>query len=211
MRRMARRYSGWLAAEEVDGEADAVEDGGTVVAGLKVAEGGVYAVKVRGEFLDEGGRAVKADDGHLVLNAAEEGIEHGGEGAIDVEVLAAFSSGLNEDDEGEGLRARVFVEIKLLLDAVVGKSERVGTEGVDHGAAFGAHERGNKDEGGAGGDGRGGGRLIRLTLGLILGTDDQSLRGDQKEGEEVARPEHQEFSIATVNIPRSIRRGFPGL
>jgi hypothetical protein len=181
-----------------------------VVAGLKVAEGGVYAVKVRGEFLDEGGRAVEADDGHFVLNAAEEGVEHGGEGAIDVEVLAAFSSGLNEDNEGEGLRARVFVEVKLLLDTVVGKSEGVGAEGVDHGAAFGAHERRNKDEGGAGGDGRGGGRLIRLTLGLIrliLGTDDQSLRGDQKEGEEVARPEHQEFSIATVNISRAIKEG----
>jgi len=52
MRRMARRVLGGLVAEEVDGEAEGVEDGGSVVAEAEVVDsergGAVFEVVLAG-------------------------------------------------------------------------------------------------------------------------------------------------------------------
>lgn len=188
---------GWLAAQEICGVDDAVEDRGMVVAGLEAVEGGGDTVEMGGELLNEGRGAVEADDGNLVSDAAEEGVEHGGEGLVDVEVMASLAAGLYEDDKSEGLRAGILVEVEFLLHAVVGEGELVGRERVNHLSGPGANEGRDDDQCGSGGDGRGWGiRLIRL----VLGVDDRCLSGEQKESEQEARPEHHEFSIAAVPL-----------
>ncbi len=105
--------------------------------------------------MDEGRRGVECDDSDLVVDAAEERIEHGAEPFVLVEVACAGTAGLEADDEREGLAAGVLVKVQGLGDAVVGEDEVVGLEGVDERAGFSFDECRDEDEGGVDGDGVG--------------------------------------------------------
>jgi hypothetical protein len=148
---------GWLIAEEVDGEADGVEDGGAVVAEAEIVDGqrggavfemmlagaarseagnGVRGgVEVGGEVLEECGLTVEGDDRDLVGDVAYDGGEHGGkwwsDGAEFVEFAGSGTADFNGDDKGERLATGVLLEGKLLRYAVIGQDEIVRSEGED--------------------------------------------------------------------------------
>ena len=162
--RMARRG---LLAEHVDGEDDGVEDGGLLVAVIEGVEGVGDEFEIGREAVQQGGRAVEADYGDLVLDVADQVVEQGAEVAVLFEVRGAGTAGFDDDDESQRLVAGVLLEMQWLLDAVVGEDEVVGFEGVDELAGLGADERGDDDEAGANGDGGRGRRC--LGVGLSIG------------------------------------------
>jgi hypothetical protein len=162
-----------LVAEEVDGEAKGVEDGGSVVAEADVVDGvgqgaivdvvltraagceGFDSVRSRfevwSEALEERGLAVEGDDGDFVRNVADNGFEHGRErrsnGGKFVELSGASATDFDDDDQSERLAIRILFEAKFLRDAVVGESEVAGVECEDEIAALVADESGNEYQG----------------------------------------------------------------
>jgi hypothetical protein len=145
-----------LVAEEVDGKAKGVEDGGSVVAEADVVDSERRSavikvmlaraagregfdsvrscVEVWGEALEERGLAVEGDDGNFVRDVADDGFEHGSKRRSDggefVE-LTGSDADFDDDDESEGLAIRILLEAKFLRDAVVGESEVAGVESED--------------------------------------------------------------------------------
>ncbi len=125
-------------------------------------------VDVGGEVLHQDGRAIEADDGDVVGHVADDGLDHGREGAVLVQLARAGASALDVDDEGERLAAGVLFEREFLRDAVVGEGEVIGLEGEDEIAGLGAHQRGNEDEGG-----------VRVEGRSLLGRSGRGLREDE--------------------------------
>ena len=172
---------GGLVAQELDGEAQAVEDGGAVVAEADVVDGegpgaivevmltcaswsegadGVgRRVGVRGEVLEERGLAVEGDYGDFVSDIADDRFKHRSESRSDggelIELTCACAADFDDDDESERLATGVLLEYELLRDAVVGKDEVFCGKGVDELSGFAADERGNQDKGGVCAEGGG--------------------------------------------------------
>jgi hypothetical protein len=164
---------GGLVAEEVDGEAKGVEDGGSVVAEADVVDGkprsavievmlpraagregldGVRCcVEVRGKALEECGLAVEGDDGNFVLDVADNGFEHGSKrrsnGGKFVELSCASATDFDDNDQSERLAIRILFEAEFLRDAVVDECEVAGVECEDEIAALVADESGNEYQG----------------------------------------------------------------
>ncbi len=165
-----------LIAQEVDGESEAVEDGGAVVserkvvdgewrgavikvmlacaAGSEVADSGSRCVDVRGEVLKQRGLAVEGDYSNFVRDVADDGFEHWSQwrsdGAVFVELASTGAADFDDDDEGERSAASILLERELLRNAIVREREVVGGEGEDEFSGFIADQRGNKNQGGVG-------------------------------------------------------------
>lgn len=163
---------GGLLAEHVDGVGNGVEDGGLLVAGIEVVERARDEFEVGCEAMQQDGRAVKADDGDLVIDVADEVGEHRAKVLVLLEMAGAGASGFDDDDHGQRLVAGVLLQTEWLLDTVVGENEVFGLEGVDELAGFGAHQGGDDDETGANGDGGCG----RVGLGVCWGIRGRCLR-----------------------------------
>jgi len=89
---------GGLLAEHVHGERDGVEDGGLLVAGIEVVERARDEFEIGREAMQQDGRTVKADDGDLVIDVADEVGEYRPEVAVLIEMVSSGASGLNDDD-----------------------------------------------------------------------------------------------------------------
>ncbi len=162
----------WLVPEEVDGEAEGVEDGGAVVAEAEVVDGerggavvevmlagaaggeagdGVCGrVEVGGEVLEKCGLTVEGDDGDFVRDVADDRGEHwsqrGSDGVEFVEFAGAGPADFDDDDEGERLATGVLLESELLRDSVVGQDEIVRGECEDEIAGLIADESGRENK-----------------------------------------------------------------
>jgi hypothetical protein len=89
-----------------------------------------------------------------VRNAADDGVEHFGDGGVLEELGSAGAAAFDVDDQGEGLAAGVLFEVEFLRDAVVGEDEVAGVEGEDELAGLLlADQGGNEDQGGLAADG----------------------------------------------------------
>lgn len=96
-----------LLAEHIDSECDGIEDGGLLVAGIEVVERAGDEFEVRGEAMQKDGRAVKADDGDLVIDVADKVGEHRTEVAVLIEMAGTGASGFDDDDQSQRLIAGV--------------------------------------------------------------------------------------------------------
>ena len=98
------------------------------------------------EAVQQRGRGVEPDDRDLVRHVADEGVEHGAEAAVVVEMRGGVAAGFDADDERERLVSGVLFETERLGDAVVGEQEVVGLEGEDEIAGLGADQRGHQHQ-----------------------------------------------------------------
>ncbi len=152
-----------LLAQEIDREAEGVEDGGAVVSAAEAGDGADCGALVGGEILGDAGRAVEANHSDAIGHVSDEGVEDFGEAAVVVEMRCAGVAVLQEENDGDGLGIVVGLHAEFLRSSVVGEDEVVGGEFKDDFAALGGDERGDEDEVGADGDcgGAGGWGCVR--------------------------------------------------
>ena len=102
--------TGRLLAELIDGKGYSVENGGAAVAFFEIGELACGCVGVCGEGLDDVRSAVEGDDGDVVFDVADDGVEDGVESAIVVEMARAGAAGFDDDGERERLGVGVFFD-----------------------------------------------------------------------------------------------------
>ena len=89
--------AGRLFTKLIDGKCDGVENGGAAVAFCEIGEFACGLVGVCGERLDDVRGAVEGDDGDVVLDVADDGVENGVESTIVVEMARAGAAGFDDD------------------------------------------------------------------------------------------------------------------
>ena len=190
-----------LRPQQIDGEAEGVEDGGALISEAQVVDGagcdavlhvvltGAFGgeiedglgdgVAAAGEVAEEGGLAVEGNDGNAVRDGADDGLDHGGESAKLVVLATTGRADLKHDYQSEGFAVGIRLEAEGLRNTVVGEDEVVRLERKDELAGLVADEGGNKDQGGLGfkrGRGRG-----RRCLGE-RGTQDADAKAGKQQG-----------------------------
>jgi hypothetical protein len=111
-------------------------------------ERGAGCIQIGGEILEQAGRAVKGHNRNAMRDAADHGGNHRAEIAIAVELGGSGAARFHRDHQRQWLAARVLVEGKRLLDAVVGNTEIVDFQRENQLPLAVPHQRGNQHHGG---------------------------------------------------------------
>ncbi len=153
---------GRFLAQQVDGEGERIENRVAGIARVEVVERVRNEVGIRRKAVEQGGRAVETDDGDLVGNVSDHGIEKRTQIAILLEPRRSVPAGLDDNNQSERLTVGVLLQGKFLRDAIVGEAEVAGLQREDHLPGLCLDQRGHQHQRGLHRDRR------RVVGGLIV-------------------------------------------